>query len=85
MQPTIKAVRGAFSTPQNSRHSLVTGGINTQVQFPAGSLTDEELKYCRLVMTTDFFQLVRTAVYMSEGLTFKEATIKYLTAKKLAQ
>lgn len=48
-----------------------------------GTLTDKEVEYCRLVATSDFFQLVRTKHYMeNDGLSFKDATIKYLQAKK---
>lgn len=52
------------------------------VTFEKGELTEKELEYVRLVSHTNFFQLIRTAVYMQEGLSFREATIKYLTIQK---
>lgn len=82
MKPcTIEHVKGPFFNPRHSLHSLITGGINTRITFPDGSLTESERDYCRLVATSDFFQLVRTAFYMNEGLSFRDATIKYLKAK----
>lgn len=79
---TIESVKGPFFNNYHSTTSLVNGGINTRVTFPAGSLTKSEMDYCRLVATCDFFQLVRTAFYMNEGMSFREATIKYLKAKQ---
>lgn len=65
--------------------SCTAGGNTGKQKYPIvdfqGLLTASELKYAQLCACIDFFQLVKTAQYMQEGLTFREATIKYLTSK----
>jgi hypothetical protein len=82
--PTISTIPSPFKRVMYSLHSLVSGGFCSQVDFE-GKLTASELEYCKLVARTDFFQLVRTAIYMNEGLSFRDATIKYLKAMKEAK
>jgi hypothetical protein len=59
------------------RQSISGCGHVTQVIINT-PMTDDEKKYAGLVARTNFFQLIRMAVYMNEGLTFRESVIKYL-------
>ena len=68
----------------HAQHAGVRGGVCSQVLFERTDLTESELEYVRLVARTNFFQLIRTVVYMNEGMNFRQATTKYFAEVRKA-
>lgn len=72
-------------TITHAQHASLSGGIVSQVIFERTDLSESELEYVRLVARVNFFQLIRTVVYMNEGMNFRQATTHYFAEVRKAQ
>ncbi len=61
--------------------NFISGSVVASVLFLL-PLTPNERDYITLVARTNFFQLVRIAHYMNEGLTLKQSVTKFINLSK---
>ena len=58
----------------------VRSGFCEQITFNKwGALSEDEKEHCRILSRVNFYGLSRTALYMNDGMTFREAYTKYLS------